>query len=69
MSQNMQDQTNQLGTMRAKGCASFFGVSECTWWRWTREGRTPKPIKLGSRVTVWKRSEVLAMMEQQPSEQ
>lgn len=63
MSQNIQDQNRQLGTLRAKGCAKIFNVTECTWWRWNKGGITPKPIKIGPRVTVWKVSEVLAMLE------
>lgn len=69
MSQNMQGQTNQLGTIRAKKCAELFDVSICTWWRWVRTGQAPKSIKIGPRVTVWKVSDVMAMLDQQPSEQ
>lgn len=67
MSQDTQDQ-NRLGTLRAKGCAKLFGVCEVTWWRWVRDGLAPKSIKIGPRVTVWRVSEVLAMLEQQSSE-
>lgn len=28
-------------------------VSPATIWRWVREGRFPKPFKLGDSVTVW----------------
>lgn len=44
--------------LRAKECASMFGVSESTWWRWLAEGRLPKPIRLGRRVTAWEVTEL-----------
>jgi len=28
-------------------------VSPATVWRWVREGKFPKPFKLGASVTVW----------------
>jgi prophage regulatory protein len=37
-------------------------VSPATIWRWTREGRFPKPIKLGASVTVWDAVEVEAFI-------
>ncbi|MCL1824373.1 MAG: AlpA family phage regulatory protein [Betaproteobacteria bacterium] len=33
-------------------------VSKSTWWQWVREGRAPKPIRLGPNVTVWKASDI-----------
>lgn len=33
-------------------------VSRATVWRWVREGRFPKPFKLGQSVTVWDADEV-----------
>lgn len=44
--------------VRAKECAAMFGVSESTWWRWLAEGRLPKPIKIGPRVTCWRIEEL-----------
>ena len=28
-------------------------ISPATWWRWVKEGKAPKPFKLGANVTVW----------------
>lgn len=36
-----------------KNRAGLFPVSPATIWRWVREGRFPKPYKLGPCVTVW----------------
>lgn len=32
---------------------SLFGVSRVTVWRWTKEGRLPKPHRPSYGVTVW----------------
>lgn len=36
-----------------KGKPGKLPVSPATIWRWVREGRFPKPFKLGQSVTVW----------------
>lgn len=37
-------------------------VSPATLWRWVREGKFPKPFKLGESVTVWDLSLVEAFI-------
>ncbi|RJG01272.1 helix-turn-helix transcriptional regulator [Noviherbaspirillum sedimenti] len=39
-------------------------VSPATIWRWVREGKFPKPFKLGDSVTVWDAAEVEAFIAQ-----
>lgn len=43
-------------------------VSASTWWAGCRSGTYPKPIKLSRNVTVWRRAEVLAILERGSSE-
>lgn len=46
--------------------AKLAGVGERTWWRWTRSGLAPRPIKigLGPRAAVrYRRADVLAWIE------
>ena len=38
-------------------------VSRSGWWAGVKSGKYPKPIKLGERTTVWKASEVLALID------
>lgn len=38
-------------------------VSKSTWWAGCKDGRFPKPTKLGSRVTVWRVEEIRALFE------
>lgn len=38
-------------------------VSPATCWRWVRQGRLPKPFKIGPMTTVWDVEEVAAHLE------
>ena len=49
-----------------KAVAAMLDVCQSTVWIWTRAGKFPKPVRLaGVRCTRWRRSDVLAWMEQQ----
>jgi len=37
-------------------------ISRSTWFQWAKLGRTPAPIKLGPRVTVYRRADVDAFV-------
>jgi predicted DNA-binding transcriptional regulator AlpA len=37
-------------------------VSKSTWWQGIRDGRFPKPLKLGKRVTVWRAEDIRQLM-------
>lgn len=41
---------------------AIIPVSRSTWWRGVRSGRFPSPIKLGPRITVWRASDILALV-------
>jgi predicted DNA-binding transcriptional regulator AlpA len=43
-------------------------VSPATIWRWVREGKFPKPFKLGDSVTVWDLALVDAYIAQRVAE-
>jgi len=38
-------------------------VSKSTWWAGIKDGRFPKPIKLGSRITAWRVEDIRALIE------
>ena len=38
-------------------------VSKSTWWAGVKDGRFPKPMKLGARVTVWRAEDIRALFE------
>lgn len=38
-------------------------VSKSCWWSGVRTGVYPQPLKLGRRVTAWKKSDIRALIE------
>ncbi|HXW71157.1 MAG TPA: AlpA family phage regulatory protein [Methylocella sp.] len=38
-------------------------VGRSTWWAGVKDGRFPKPMKLGPRVTVWRAEDIWALLE------
>jgi predicted DNA-binding transcriptional regulator AlpA len=47
---------------RVKTVAATQGVSIATIWRIVRFGNFPKPIKPFPRVTAWRESDIIALM-------
>ena len=37
-----------------RGIEPIIPVSKSTWWEWVAKGKAPKPIKWGTRTTVWR---------------
>lgn len=50
--------------LTVKKVAAHVGVSVSSVWRMAREDEFPKPIKLSSQVTRWRKSEVQEWMAQ-----
>lgn len=44
------------------GRDGFIPVSKSTWWQGVKDGRFPQPIRIGRRITVWRQSEIEALM-------
>lgn len=38
-------------------------VSKSTWWQGVKDGRFPKPTKLGPRITVWRSEDIQALIK------
>ena len=38
-------------------------VSKSTWWQGVKDGRFPKPGKLGARITVWRVEDIRRLLE------
>ncbi len=49
--------------IRVSQVAELLGISKSTVWQYAREGKLPKAIKLSPRVSVWKESDVLALIK------
>ena len=41
----------------------FLPMGESTIWEKVRRGEFPKPVKISSRITAWKRAEILEWLE------
>ena len=38
-------------------------ISKSTWWQGISEGRFPRPIKLGPRISVWRAEDIEDMID------
>lgn len=38
-------------------------VRKSTWWQGVRDGRFPKPVKLGPRTTAWRVEDIRKLIE------
>jgi len=70
----MQHQTlNESGFLRIKQILGdknqfppiqpIFPVSKSNWWAGVKDGRYPKPVKLGPRTTAWRISDIKKLLD------
>lgn len=45
------------------GPTGIFPISKSTWWQGVRDGRFPKPVKLGPHTTAWRIEDINALKE------
>jgi prophage regulatory protein len=43
----------------------FFPIGKTTWWQRVKEGRYPRPVKLGPRTTAWRAEDIRALIERE----
>ena len=48
--------------LRLPQVLKIIPISKSAWWQGCKDGRYPKPIKLGPRTTVWRASDIAALM-------
>lgn len=58
----MQNPVND-SLLRVKQVLDILPVSRSGFWAGVASGRYPKPIKLSPRVTCWRKSEILALLQ------
>ena len=51
----------------SKGTIPIIPVSRSTWWSGVKEGRFPKPVKLGKRTTAWRVADIRTLIEGEPA--
>ena len=50
--------------LRLPQVLELITISKSAWWQGCKEGRFPKPIKLGPRTSAWRSSDIAALVEQ-----
>jgi prophage regulatory protein len=56
----------EAGFIRLASILSPHGpipISKSSWWAGIKEGRYPKPVKLGPRITAWRVEDIRALIE------
>ena len=48
--------------LRVHNIIERMGVSRSYWWKGVKDGRFPQGIKLSARVTVWRASDIDALI-------
>ena len=59
-----------IGNARAEPpIPAVIPVGKSTWWQGVKDGRFPKPVKLGPRTTAWRVEDIRALIERLTTEQ
>ena len=61
-----QGQLPETGFLRLRAILAPAGpipVSKSTWWQGVKDGRFPRPVKLGKRITVWRAQDIQRLIE------
>ena len=53
---------SQESLLRLPQILERIPISKSAWWQGCKDGKYPKPIKLGPRTTVWRASEIEALI-------
>ena len=53
-----QNRLEELGFLRLKEVLRLYPVSKSVWWAGVKAGKYPQPVKLSTRVTAWRASEI-----------
>jgi prophage regulatory protein len=54
---------NPHALLRLPQVLALVPVSKSTWWLGVKTGRFPPPVKLGDRITCWRGSDILALIQ------
>ena len=52
----------ETGFVRLPDVLKVFPVSKSTWWAGVKDGRYPKPVKLGVKMTAWRVEDIRALI-------
>jgi prophage regulatory protein len=54
---------SETGFLRLSDVLTLIPVGKTTWWVGVKTGRFPKPLKLGTRITVWKTEDIIDFIQ------
>lgn len=54
--------------LRLPQVLTIIPISKSAWWQGCKDGRYPKPIKLGPRTTVWRSADIAALVRRLSSQ-
>lgn len=49
--------------LRERQVLVLLPISRSSWWAGVREGRFPKPVKLGAHTTCWRARDILELID------
>lgn len=52
----------ETGYVRLPIILAHIPVGKSTWWAGIKKGRFPNPIKMGSRITMWRAEDIHALI-------
>ena len=59
----MKKELSVIGFLRLPQILEIIPVSKSTWWQGCKDGRFPKPVKLGPTTTAWRAEDIAALIE------
>jgi predicted DNA-binding transcriptional regulator AlpA len=54
----------EVGFVRLRTILAIIPIGKSSWWAGIKDGRFPKPIKLGPRTTVWRVEDIRRVIEE-----
>lgn len=61
MKKNVDSILPQEGFVRLPVIIKLLGIGKTSWWCGIKEGRFPKPVKLGPRTSAWRVEDIRAL--------
>jgi prophage regulatory protein len=55
-----------VGFVRLCSVLALIPVAKSSWWQGIKDGRYPRPVKLGPRTTVWRVEDIRSLIEHGP---
>lgn len=55
----------ETGFVRLPAILKVYPVSKSTWWAGVKDGRYPKPVKLGPKMTAWRVEDIRELIASQ----